>query len=193
MGVRLDLVVAIFDPVAGDVDVERAERDRLGRVGELGAPQRGPDPGDEDRHLERLGDVVVCAGLEADDDVDRVAAGGQHHHRDGRLGADRPAYLEPVPFGQHHVEDDEIGPIVAEAQQRLVTVGRRVDGEAGIDEPELRDVADGWVVLDEKNPCVHVSEYGRDGRGLVALRVISWVPRTRRCEVGQIVPSSMAS
>ena len=64
-----------------------------------GAAHRGPDAGDQLGDLERLADVVVGAGLEADDHVDRVGAGGEHDDRDGRRPSDRAADLEPSSRG----------------------------------------------------------------------------------------------
>ena len=62
---------------------ERAEPELRRSVvgGRAGAAERGADPGDQLRQVERLADVVVGARLEPDDDVHRVAAGGQHHDR----------------------------------------------------------------------------------------------------------------
>ena len=98
--------------------------------------------------------------LETNYDIDGVTAGGQHHDRHSRLGADGPAHLESIAFGQHHVEDHELRLVVAEAQQRLVTVGGCFDREPRIHESEFGDFPNGGIVLDEKNRCVHIPEYG---------------------------------
>ena len=96
----------------------RCEPVRLVRSA-TGPTQRRPDAGDELRHLERLLDVVVGAGLEPDHDVDRVGPGGQHHDRDGRRPADRPADLEAVEPRQHDVEQDEVERLRREPVQAL--------------------------------------------------------------------------
>ena len=119
-----------------------AQRDRrllrgTVRVRVTGSPAQGrPDAGDELRHLERLADVVVGARLEADDDVDRVSAGREHHDRRRGLAPDRAAHLEAVETRQHDVEQDEVGAIRPPAIQALdaaaavVTVVRRA-GQGG--------------------------------------------------------------
>ena len=76
-----------------DRRVGRPDGERLaGDV--LVVAQPGPHPGDELLGLERLHDVVVGAGLEAEHDVDGVGLGGQHDDRGAALGADRPAHVD---------------------------------------------------------------------------------------------------
>jgi hypothetical protein len=120
-----------------------------------GTAERGADAGDELRHLEGLGDVVVGAGLEPDDDVDRVGPGGEHHDRHRRGGADRPAHLEPVEAGQHHVEHDRVRPLGAEAGEALVAGRGGEHLEAGGGEAAGRELTDRRVVLDEQDAGVH--------------------------------------
>ena len=56
------------------IDSERAHLDRTpAAVRRLGATQDGLDASDESPRVERLGDVIVGAELEADDGVDVVA------------------------------------------------------------------------------------------------------------------------
>ena len=63
-GVRLIGVAVAGDRVAGDVDGQVADVERL-LGGAVEAAYPGPDPGDELLGLERLDDVVVGPGLEA--------------------------------------------------------------------------------------------------------------------------------
>ena len=85
--------------------------------GVVEAADPGPDPGDELLGLERLDDVVVGPGLEADDHVDGVALGGEHHDRHAGLGADLLADVDAVLAGQHQVEQHQVGPVVAERRR----------------------------------------------------------------------------
>ena len=77
----------------------------------LDAEQRA-HAGDQRCLLERLGEIVVAAGLEAMDDVARVGFGG---HEDDRDEAKRCIPLEllqhrdAVELRHHDVEQDEIG------------------------------------------------------------------------------------
>ena len=86
-------------------------------AGLVEAAHPGPDPGDQLLGLERLDDVVVGPGLEADDHVDGVALGGEHHDRDAGLGPDLPADVDAVLAGQHQVEQHHVGPVVAERRR----------------------------------------------------------------------------
>ena len=61
------------------------------------------------RGVERLGQVVVGADLEADDLVDVVVARRQHDDRHLRATRGRAADLEPVDVGQVEVEHDQVG------------------------------------------------------------------------------------
>ena len=73
-----------------------------------GTPQ-GADEGVQLGEPDRLGQVVVRARLQPDDDVHLVGAGGQHHHHRGGLQrAQPPTHLDPVEIGKAEVEQHEI-------------------------------------------------------------------------------------
>ena len=95
-----------------------------------GPAQRRAHARDELGQLERLRHVVVCAELEADDDVDRVARGREDHDRDAARLADLPADLVAVEPGQHEVEDDEVERLAAEPLEPFSPVGGTGDLEA---------------------------------------------------------------
>ena len=98
-----------LDAVRGEVDVELAELDRRDGPGRDPAPQVGADAGEQLREVERLGQVVVGAGIEAQHDVDLLGPGGEHDH--GRLGvpfAQPAADLDAVHVGQAQVEQHEV-------------------------------------------------------------------------------------
>ena len=111
---EVDLGAVDGDPAGGAVDLERADAAGRGRRrGELGGAldpaEQGVGAGDDLAHPERLGDVVVGADAEPDEDVGLVVAGGEHEDRDRADRLDAAAHLEPVEAGQHDVEDDEVG------------------------------------------------------------------------------------
>ena len=108
LGGELQLLVAHPGPVRLDVDPHAVGGGLLGRLGGA-APQQGPDPGEQFGEPEGLGDVVVGAGVEADDGVHLVGAGGQHEDRHAvALGAQPAADLEAVHAGQAEVEHDQV-------------------------------------------------------------------------------------
>ena len=74
------------------------------------AAQQRADAGEQLGEPERLGDVVVGAGVEPDDEVDLVGARGEHEDRGGQaVVADRTRDVEAVHVRQTEVEDDEVG------------------------------------------------------------------------------------
>ena len=144
------------DRPPGQVQRERAKRYQAGVFRTVaGATHGGPDPCHQLGDLERLLDVVVRAGLEADDDVDRVGPGRQHHDGQGGDRTDRPTDLEAVQAGQHDIEQDQIERLVTEAVQAGLTVVRGLDREPGLAQADGSDFADGRVVFDQQDPGVH--------------------------------------
>src|SRR5450756_2042035 len=63
------------------------------------APERRPDARDELGQLERLADVVVGTGLQANHDVERVTARRQHDDGDRRFAPDLAGNLQAVEAG----------------------------------------------------------------------------------------------
>ena len=74
-----------------------------------GPPQQRLHPGDELRHLEGLGEIIVGAAVETLDLVAGGGPGGQHEDRYPLAG--RAALFQPVaavPVGQAEIEDDGV-------------------------------------------------------------------------------------
>ena len=97
----------------GGVDGEGAERadDVRGRAagrGGVGAAEHGFHAADELGDAEGLGDVVVGAGLEADDLVQLGVLRGEHQDVGVAELAHPPADLDAVDVGQAEVEDDQV-------------------------------------------------------------------------------------
>ena len=92
--------------------------------------QMRPDAGEQHAEAERLGDIVIGAGIEAEDGVGIRCLRGQHDDRP--LVAVAPhdlAGLAPVHVGQVDVEEDEVGAIVLERLDARVGVRGIADGE----------------------------------------------------------------
>ena len=98
--------------------------------GPLHPAQQDVHPGGQLPHRERLGEVVVRADREPDEQVGLVVAGGEHQHRHRPVGLDPAAHLQAVEAGQHHVEDDEVRLSGAELLDRAGPVRRDLHAEA---------------------------------------------------------------
>jgi hypothetical protein len=114
-------------------------------------PEHGLDPGDQRGLVDRLGQVLLGAGLEALDHVDRVRLGGDQddrHERQPGLALEPPADLDAVHLGHHNVEQDEIRMVFAGGRQGGLAVGRGQDvvalaGQAGAEDVQVRRVVVG--------------------------------------------------
>ncbi len=116
-----------------------------------GAAQNGADAGFEDLAAGGLDDVVVGAGLQAEDDVDVVAARGEHDDRDLLGGADAAADLEAAHVGQHQVEQHQVGAEALQGRQPGPAVGRGLHLVAATAQGEGDTFPYGPVVLDQKH------------------------------------------
>jgi hypothetical protein len=80
------------------------------------------------RNSERLGQVVVGAGVEAGNPLrDRVAGGQNQDRQVVASAAQLTAHLEAVEPGHHHVEHHGIGPFIGYRVERLDAVLRQID------------------------------------------------------------------
>ena len=103
-------------------------------------------------HLERLGDVVVGAELEADHLVDHLAARRQHDHRrlDAAL-AQLAADVEAAHARQHQVEEQQIEGVARRALEPALAVRRAVDAVALAGQPIGQRQDDAGFVLDQQD------------------------------------------
>ncbi len=117
------------DQVAVRVHGEGADaQDRIGRGGAFGGgargtAQQGTDPGDEFARAVGLGEVVVGAQVEAEQQV--VLGGTRGEHQDGQLvslGAQGTHDVEAVQARHHHVEHEQVGCGPVEVVERLAPV-----------------------------------------------------------------------
>jgi len=96
------------------IHFEIAENGEIGRRGSRGirrcgrsAAQDGVDARGEFTRIEGLGEVVIGADFEADDAVDVVTVGGEHHDGDGGGCADLAENFKAAHAREHDVEDDQ--------------------------------------------------------------------------------------
>ena len=69
----------------------------------------GPQPREQLLDVERLGDVVVGAGVERRDLLPGVEPAGEHEDRDRRPAAQRADDVDAVEVGQPEVQHDDVG------------------------------------------------------------------------------------
>jgi hypothetical protein len=96
--------------VSGQIDEPAADLgdDRGALTGRLVAAQGGAEPGEQLAHRERLGHVVVGAGVERADLVAGAGPPGQHDDRRPGPPAERGDHLGAVHVGQAKVEDHRV-------------------------------------------------------------------------------------
>ena len=148
---QLHLLSSDGGPPGARVHLQVAEGDRrleLWRA--LNPPQHGVDARDQLGRGEGLDDVVVGAKLQPRDPVRVLALRGEQDHRHARPLAvlpQPPHDLQPVHAGEHQVEHDEVGSLLAGATQRARTVARDPGGVSGALEVAGNDVGDGRLVV----------------------------------------------
>src|SRR5207249_1076390 len=116
----------------------------------------GADPRIEHTWLHRLHHVIVGPGLQAPDDVQVVAPGGQHDDRDVAAAAQPAAYLEAVKSREHHVEHDDVRGGVAEVAKRRLTGLGGAHHVAETAQSQLQALPGGRIVLDQQYGCHHL-------------------------------------
>ena len=136
---------ARVDPEAADLDRATASTRRFG------PPKDRLDPGNQRAGMERLGDVVVGAQLQADDRVDHVVARSEHHDRDIAPSAQLAAHLEAVQLGQHQVEDHQIWIVSGVEGEGLLAIGRGDHRPALLFEIEPEQLDDVALVVDHED------------------------------------------
>ena len=157
-GPQVDRLVAGGHHVGRRVDAQAGDLDHV--VGEL---RRAPahdrlDPRQQLAGGERLGDVVVGAGLERGDLVLLLGARRQQHDRDvlgALVGAQPPREGQARDARQHPVEQHEVGPRVAHQRLGLRNVARAHHLVAGALQVGGEQVANRRFVFDYQNGPAH--------------------------------------
>jgi hypothetical protein len=149
--------------VAGLVNLERAEHERLGlpecrgRFAPLSATaraaQHGAHTGDQFARRERLGQVVVGAHLQPDHAVDLLSAGGEHEHVGVGKGAQLATDLQPIESGKHQIEHQQVRVVGPDQLKRLRPIGGLQHSEACLREIALQQLAQSLLVIDYQNRC----------------------------------------
>ena len=131
-----------------------------------GAPEDRPQARDQLLHAERLGQVIVRAGVDALDALAPAVPGGEDQHRQGHLGGAQPAqHPEPVEARQPEIEHHGVVGLGLGAEPRRLAVAHHVGDVAGPLQP-LPDVGgDARLVLDDQDA------HRRPRRSIIVVRV----------------------
>src|SRR6516225_413222 len=131
------------------------------------AAQQRLDPRRQLHEPERLRHVVVRAELQADHLVDLLAPGGQHEDRHAApLGAKSLADLHAAELREHHVQDDDVGGVLARGRKPRLAVPRERDLVPFVREAVAERGRHRGVVLDEEHPG-HQAALLETGRRMV--------------------------
>jgi hypothetical protein len=117
-----------------------------------GAPQDRPEPRHQLLHAERLGEVVVGAGVDALDALAPAVAGGEDQDRQGDLGGAQAAqHAEPVEPRQAEIQHHCVVRLGLGPEPRRLAVRHHVGDVAGHLQP-LPDVGgDARLILDDQD------------------------------------------
>ena len=97
-------------------------------------------------------------GLEsgADDYVDGVALGREHHDRDAGLGTNLLAHVDAALARQHEVEQDDVRPVGVERVEGVVTAFDHLGVEPLLAEDDRQHLRQGRVVVDDEHARAEV-------------------------------------
>ncbi len=161
-----DLVAVLVEHQVTDDDLGAA---RL--VGHAGAAQQGTQPQHHLFDAERLGHVVVAArGQPGDAVLDRVLRGQQQQRQPWDLLAQPVQHVEAAHVGQHHVEHDDVGRVVAGQRDRRRAVPGGGDVPALVAQRHRDQLGQHrFVVDDEHVDRLAVGPAHHDAAGIVVM------------------------
>ena len=115
------------------------------------APEDGADAGGQLVGMERLGDVVVGAEVEALGLVGGRALGGQQDDRHRPALAQLAHDLDAVEVGHDDVEQDDVGPDLLGLLERLLAAAGGDDAEALFAERDRDELGDARLVVGDEH------------------------------------------
>ena len=157
-GAQVDLVAGAADAVGDAVDDDVTVVEAIVGQARADAAEHGADAGDQLAHREGLGQIVVGAGVEAADAIAFLATRGQHDDRHVAglgLAADATADLDPRQFGQHPVQQNQIGQTLLDLQHPLFAIGGDHDAIAFLFKVVGQEGRQGVLVFHHQNIGLH--------------------------------------
>ena len=97
--------------------------------------------------MERLGDVVVGAEVEALGLVGGRALGRKQDHRDRTSLAELPHDLDPVEVRHDDVEEDDVGANLLGLRQGFLATASGHDAEPRLAEGDRYELRDPWLIV----------------------------------------------
>ena len=134
-----------------DLDIVKLNRLRAAFGRRRHAAQRGADARQQFRRAERLGDVIVGAGVERGHFILLGIAHRQHDDRDLGAGADGAARLQAAHPRHVHVEQNQVEAVRANGIQRLLAGARFVKFIAVPGQRGAQHAADLRLIVDHQN------------------------------------------
>src|SRR3954466_15830411 len=155
LGRQVYLAVAPPDPAGGGVELQVADLEHR-RALDRAATGEGAQARQQLGERERLGEIVVRAGVETRHAVlDRVAR-GQHDHRGPDPFLTQPlARLEAVDARQHHVQDDRVVPGGVRHPQSVLALDGHIGSKPLRAQPAPDEACHLDLVLDHKHSHMH--------------------------------------
>ena len=150
---QADLLVPVAEVAGGQIQLQLAKGELVHDHLPL-PPGQGPHAGQELRHLEGFGQVVVRAAVQALHPIVDLGAGGEHE--DGRVDLLLAKLFgdgEAVPLGEHDVENDE----VIDARKAVIEAAFPVIADVAFEMYAFEHLAQGagqWLVV-LYDQCAH--------------------------------------
>lgn len=117
------------------------------------APQNGAHPGQQLRHLKRLGHIVVGPAVQAAQAIIQAVARRDDEQGDRvASGAQAGQHLQSILAGQAQVQQHQIVVLAAQRRERRLSVLHPIGGIGRIPQRALDRIADHGIVLNQQDP-----------------------------------------
>src|SRR5215469_5080850 len=191
---RLDLLIADFHDPPHQIDRKFTDpEDRSLAVNLQLMAQRRAHSGKKLVHSERLGNVIVSAGVKCLYLADLVLAAGKNHNRHAVVSrAHRAQKLVALHVGQAKIENDQIRRrLLAQEFKGHFATGCFHDLIAVCRKPDAQQLTNWRLVVDDKNPegrGAHAAASSRSGSLAIGNLMVKTAPRRSDRLAARMVP-----
>lgn len=148
-GSYVERLVLERDPMGDAIDFQLAASELRKTVS---APNEGAYAGNELFDFKRFDEVIIRAGVEADDLLLRLAAGGEHQDRGDATRLPKFANdFQAIAIGKHPVDDEEIVETGPPLPNGIGGVFDQIDGVSLLAEHADQETTDFFIVFDNEN------------------------------------------